>query len=289
MLFFLKLIARLPDSALYFLANILAWILRVVIRYRRTEVNKNIFRAFPEKSALERLVIEKGFYLHIADVAVEILMLSRMSPGQLLKRVEISGLEHLSACVEQKQSMLLLSAHQGNWEWMLTALSVSLPCPLDALYRPLHNAKMEHFFLATRARFGASLIPAEKAARAILKQRKEVRAFGIIGDQNPRRKDDKYWVRFMGIETPVAVGAERIAKLTGYPVFYVATERVARGKYRLVITVLAQAPYAGEGEISQRYMSVVEVQVRNQPESWMWSHHRWRYQREACPQSSLVK
>jgi KDO2-lipid IV(A) lauroyltransferase len=121
MLFFLKLIARLPDSALYFLANILAWILRIVIRYRRTEVNKNIFRAFPEKSALERLVIEKSFYLHIADVAVEILMLSRMSPGQLLKRVEISGLERLSACVEQKQSMLLLSAHQGNWEWMLTA------------------------------------------------------------------------------------------------------------------------------------------------------------------------
>ena len=61
MLFFLKLIARLPDSALYFLANILAWILRIVIRYRRTEVEKNIFRAFPEKFASERLAILSAY------------------------------------------------------------------------------------------------------------------------------------------------------------------------------------------------------------------------------------
>lgn len=287
MLFFLKMIARLPERVLYFLANVLAWVLRCVVRYRRVTVTENLSRAFPEKSVVDRLAIEKRFYLHLADVAIEILMLSRMSPEQLLQRIEIVGIESLYACVNKKQSMLLLSAHQGNWEWMLAAFASALTCPLDALYRPLHDPEMDRFFMAIRARFGAEMIPAEKAARVILKLRREVRAFGILGDQNPRRKDEKYWAMFMGVETPVVIGPERIAKLTGYPLFYIATERMARGYYRIVVTPLAEAPYGGEGDISQKYMSAVESHIRSQPESWMWSHHRWRYRQEDCPQYRL--
>jgi KDO2-lipid IV(A) lauroyltransferase len=168
---------------------------------------------------------------------------------------------------------------------MLAAVASSIQYPLDALYRPLHNSVMERFFISIRSRFGASVIPAKKAARAILKLRKENRAFGIIGDQNPRRRDDKYWTIFMGVETPVAVGPERIAKLTGYPLFYVSMERLSRGRYRCVIAPLLESPYRGEGEISQKYMSVVEENIRKQPEFWMWSHHRWRYTREECPKT----
>ena len=90
----------------------------------------------------------------------------------------------------------------------------------------------------------------------------------------------------MGVETPVAVGPERIAKLTGYPLFYVSMERLSRGRYRCVIAPLLESPYSGEGEISQKYMSVVEANIRKQPECWMWSHHRWRYRREDCPKAA---
>ena len=282
MLFFLNLIARLPDKALYFLADILAVILFRIARYRRVTVNENILRAFPEKSAADRLCIAKNFYRNIADVVAEIFMQSRMSREQLLQRVDVIGVEYLHAHIKNDQSVILLSAHQGNWEWMVVAIAASTPCPLDALYRPLHNSVMDRFFIDIRSRFGASVIPAHKAAKAILKLRKENRAFGIIGDQNPRQKDDKYWTTFMGVETPAAAGPERIAKLTGYPLFYVSMERLSRGRYCCVIAPLAEAPYSGEGEISQKYMSLVEANIRKQPECWMWSHHRWRYTREDC-------
>ena len=286
MLFLLNFIARLPDKALYFLADVLAVILFHLVRYRRATVDENILRAFPEKSAADRLHIAKDFYCHIADVVVELLMQSRMSREQLFQRVDVVGIEYLHACVKKNQSVILLSAHQGNWEWMLAAVASSIQYPLDALYRPLHHSVMEQFFIKIRSRFDASMIPAEKAARVILKLRREVRAFGILGDQNPRRRDDKYWTIFMGVETPVAVGPERIAKLTGYPLFYVSMERLSRGRYRCVIAPLLESPYSGEGEISQKYMSVVEANIRKQPECWMWSHHRWRYRREDCPKAA---
>ena len=238
--------------------------------------------AFPEKTLAERRVVAKKFYQHLSDVVVEILMLSRMSADELLSRVEIVGLDQLHECEKNGQSVILLSAHQGNWEWMLTAMAAALSFPLDALYRPLHNQAMDVFFMEMRTRFGAGMIPAEKAARVILKLRREVRAFGILADQNPRKQDEKYWTRFMGVDTPVVIGPERIAKLTDYPLFYVATYRVKRGFYRIVVEPLASAPYSGDGQISQRYMDTAEAHIRSQPENWMWSHQRWRYEKKDC-------
>ncbi len=285
--FIAQCLAFLPESILYKLSDILSFILEKIARYRKKTIAKNIALAFPEKGASERAAIARCFYRHLADVVIETMMLSRIRAESLLQRFDIQGVDEVRQVMRQGQSVVLLSAHQGNWEWMLAAVAVSLQYPLDALYRPLHNVHAERFFMAIRTRFCSGMIPADKAGKAILRLRKETRAFGIIGDQNPRRRDRKYWTTFMGVETPVAVGPERIAKMTGYPVFYVAVERVERGRYRCRIEPLAQPPYGEEGDVSQQYMYAVEKQIRQQPECWMWSHHRWRYEKKDCPETAV--
>lgn len=47
----------------------------------------------------------------------------------------------------------------------------------------------------------------------------------MIADQNPRRQDDKLWITFLGVETPVFPGPERIAALMNYPVLFVGMEK----------------------------------------------------------------
>ncbi len=275
----LLLLRHLPAGFLYVLAGVLSFLLFHVVRYRRHTVRENLARAFPEMSEQERSVLARDFYHHLADVVVEVLLLARYSRDELLQCVEVVGAEHLHAHADKRESMILLSAHQANWEWMVATMSAVCPCPMDALYRPLHDDFMEVFFRDVRKRFGASLIPADNAARAILKLRKEVRAFGMIADQNPRRQDDKIWVNFLGVDTPAFPGPERIAKLTGYPVLFVAMEKLGRGRYRCTISPLAEPPYTGDGDITNRYMQAVEAQVLRQPALWMWSHQRWRYRR----------
>ncbi|MEZ5538362.1 MAG: lysophospholipid acyltransferase family protein [Pseudomonadales bacterium] len=284
---FARCLAFLPACVLYFFSDILAVVLERFVRYRHKAIKKNLAKAFPEKSKIERKQIEHQFYRYLADVIVEIIMLSRMKPEELLRRFEIVGLDEVKAVMDKKQSVILLSAHQGNWEWMLAAVATASPYALDALYRPLHNPAADKFFMAMRTRFRSHMIPADKAAKIILKLRRETRAFGILGDQNPRRRDNKYWTTFMGVDTPVVIGPERIAKMTNYPLYYVATEKVSRGKYRCHIKPLAQPPYEGDGQISQCYMDAVEAHIRQQPECWMWSHHRWRYEKKDCPEFSV--
>ena len=285
-LFLLRAVAHLPAPVLFFVARWLIYpLLYFVTRYRVKTVRKNLAMAFPVQTAAWRAQTEREFYRYLADVVVEILMLSRMTAEELNARVEIHGLEHLQNCKEQQLSAILLSAHQGNWEYMLTGVAMRSAMPLDALYRPLHDDDMDVFFRELRGRFNASMIPAEKAARVILKLRREQRCFGILGDQNPRRKDEKYWANLLGVETPVVIGPERIAKLTRYPLFYVWNERIGRGRYRITIEPLMTAPYEGDGEITQRYIDCVARGVQKQPAYWMWSHQRWRYQRKDCPES----
>lgn len=280
-----RALAHLPVGCLYFLSSVLAFVLEHIARYRHKTIAKNLAIAFPEKNVAERRQLAHQFYSYLADVIVEVIMLSRMSHEELARRFDIEGLNEVIRRMDTGQSVILLSAHQGNWEWMLAAVAIASPYALDALYRPLHNEAADQFFMAMRTRFRSNMIPADKAAKIILRLRRETRAFGILGDQNPRRRDSKYWTTFMGVDTPVVIGPERIAKMTNYPLFYVATERVQRGKYRCRITHLADPPYEGDGDISQLYMSAVEAHIRQQPECWMWSHHRWRYEKKDCPEA----
>lgn len=286
--FFLKL-GCLPDAVLYAISNVIYILIFYVFRYRRVTVRDNLLRAFPDKTSIERELLAQEFYQHLADVVVEVLILTRISKEQLLARVDVVGQENLSALVGNNQSCILLAAHQANWEWTVATMSAVCPCPLDALYRPLHDDFMETFFCEVRKRFGASLIPADNAARAILKLRKELRVFGMIADQNPRRHDDKQWVEFLGVDTPVFPGPERIAMLTHYPVLFVAMEKLSRGRYRCVISKLAEPPYTDAPAICERYMQAVEAQVLRQPALWMWSHQRWRYTREDCPEARQAR
>ena len=49
-----------------------------------------------------------------------------------------------------------------DWEWLLQGVVLQLGFPLDAAYKPLHDAWAERLMLEARSRFGARLIPAKE-------------------------------------------------------------------------------------------------------------------------------
>jgi KDO2-lipid IV(A) lauroyltransferase len=283
MLRILSLLAHLPASFLYLWVQPLYFVLFYVTRYRRKTVHDNLARAFPCKSESERARLSKDFYIHLAEVGIEMLLLSNMSADDLHKRVTIVGREHLETLFDAKRSCLLLAAHQANWEWMLAAFNLYGPFPIDAFYRPLHSEDSDLFFKAMRSRFGVEMLSAEGAARTILRKRKQVRAIGLIADQSPRRQDDKLWVNFLNTQTPISPSPDRIARLTQCPVLFVGTERLRRGYYHCTVTPLVSPPYTDNIQISALYMQAIEQQIHRQPAYWMWSHQRWRYRQEECP------
>lgn len=82
---------------------------------------------------------------------------------------------------------------------------------------------------------------------------------------------------FMGRETPFQAGVEKLARLTGYPVVFADMNRGERGNYRVSFELLLDS---GEDPVQQglllRYVRACEAAIRRQPESWLWSHRRWK-------------
>ncbi len=102
----------------------------------------------------------------------------------------------MQAYLAQGQSVLVVAAHQCNWEWMLLGLSLELGYPLDAAYKPLVDSWAEREMKKLRSRFGCRLIPAKELLADIIKRGKVTRAIAMVADQEPTTSEHKHWTRF---------------------------------------------------------------------------------------------
>ena len=68
---FLLLTSRLPLSILYILSDIIYIVFYRLMKYRIKIVRENLLNSFPDKSELERALIEKKYYKYLCDLLVE--------------------------------------------------------------------------------------------------------------------------------------------------------------------------------------------------------------------------
>jgi KDO2-lipid IV(A) lauroyltransferase len=132
-----RMVAAVPLPLLHGFAGLLAWLAFRVFPHRPEVILGNLAIAFPELDEAARRAIMRDFYASHADVLVEIVKSASMSADELRERVVVHGLGHVHERLAAGRPVLLIAAHQCNWEWMLLALSLQLGYPLDAAYKPL--------------------------------------------------------------------------------------------------------------------------------------------------------
>jgi Kdo2-lipid IVA lauroyltransferase/acyltransferase len=104
-----------------------------------------------------------------------------------------------------------------------------------------------------------------------------VRAIAMVADQEPTTSERRHWTRFLNRDTAFYMGPEEIARITGFPVFFIAMRRRARGYYEMEFLPLAPGgSVMAPGVLTERYVRLVEEQIRAAPADWPWSHKRWR-------------
>jgi len=275
---FYRSLARLPLPLLYGISSLLLYpLLYHVARYRRGTVAQNLAHAFPELSQPQRRALEQRFYRHICDVLVEVFAAGYMDAKDFIECVELENPEVLQPFIDQQQSILLLSIHQGNWEWLLRRVGDFLPCPMDGIYKPLHDAAMDQFIQESRAE-SINPLAFQNAGREMLRRRREFRAFAMLADQAPFKRDTRYWHNFLNRTASFYLGPQKLAEVTQYPVIFVAMRERERGHYSARFELLAQPPHAREGfSILDSYIEACERAIRAQPETWLWSNRKWKH------------
>jgi Kdo2-lipid IVA lauroyltransferase/acyltransferase len=208
---------------------------------------------------------------------VEIIKSAKMPAQEIRRRVRINNLPELRSFLGQGQSLLLVAAHQCNWEWMLLAMSVELEYPVDAAYKPLVDPWAEREMKKVRSRFGSRLIPAKELLPDMIQRRAITRVVAMVADQEPTTSEHKHWTRFLNRDSAFYMGPEEIARVTRFPVFFIGLKRTARGYYTMHLTPLHTPGEAlAPGALTERYVQLVEAQIRAAPPDWPWSHKRWK-------------
>lgn len=272
-----RAVAHLPLPLLYGVAGILGWLSVHVHPHREHVVRENLSKAFPDYDESQLRAVIAAYYLSFAQMLVEIIKSAVMPAAEIRRRVRAVNLAPVQQLMDQGQSVLLVAAHQCNWEWMLLALSLELGYPVDAAYKPLIDSWAEREMKKLRSRFGSRLVPAKDLLADIIKRRDVVRAVAMVADQEPTTSEHKHWTRFLNRDTAFYMGPEEIARVTRFPVFFLGLRRVARGEYEMSLTPLtARGETLSSGELTERYARLVEAQIRAAPPDWPWSHKRWK-------------
>lgn len=275
-------IGRLPYKIQLLVADFVRWVLYRVVRYRRTVVRENLRASFPEMDEAERKRIEREFYKHLADVVVETLSLASVSEREILRRMRYLNMEDLKRWTEGR-SWISAMAHYGSWEYTTNFDLYHTHDETLAVYRPLSDRGAERFYRRIRSRFGVRPVPMHDVGREMVRCVREGRSatLALIADQTPPWPEIQNWTLFLERWTPFFMGMEKIAVKFRLPVVFLDVRKVRRGYYEAAFELLYDGREAvAEGEITRRYAERLERMIRQRPEWWMWSHRRWKHDRE---------
>lgn len=278
----LWIISILPFRLLYLFSDVIYLLVYYVLGYRKKTVRQNLALALPHLSDKERLVIEKKSFRHLCDMFLEMIKTMSISKKEIEKRFVLTNMNVYADLEKQGKSIALMCAHYASYEWVIS-MNHYITFRGYAIYKRINNEHFDKLVRDIRSKFKAYLITTKETKNVIEKNIHEgiLGVYGFASDQTPRPMANMHWYHFMGIETPIHIGAELMAKRYDMNVIFLKVKKVKRGYYEGSFEVLTtDIKSVPDFKISEQFMDKVEQQILEAPEYYLWTHKRWKRKRD---------
>ena len=131
-----------------------------------------------------------------------------------------------------------------------------------------------------RSRFGVVLHEKNEVIKDLIKLKGELFLMSMVADQSPFSGENKYWTTFLNQEAAVYSGSEVLARRMDIKVMYASMKRVKRGYYEVYFKEIDASPKTSiEHEITEKFISLAEEDILQDPSSYLWSHDRWKHKK----------
>lgn len=273
------LLSKLPMRILYFFSDVFFMLIYYVFKYRKKVVYNNISLAFPEKSDLEIKSISKKFFKHFCDIFFESIKSFSISKEEIMKRYTYKNPEIINNIAKKGQSITLLGAHQANWEW-LNNLPIVANIDCFASYTNLENVYFDKIIKNSREKFGFNTYKKLDTIKGMISNltNNKKGLYLLLSDQSPQITNKLYWTEFLGIKVPIHTGAEILSKRFNLAVVNYTTNKIKRGYYETEFTLITETPNNFDKyQITDNYLKITELAIRNNPEHYLWSHKRFKH------------
>ena len=290
----LRLLGLLPLRVHYALGRFVAWLAEDVVHYRRDVVMHNLTRCFPEKTIWDLRPIRSAFYRHFGDLIAETVWFGGCRSGARLHRqrlVEVENPEVAARLFEAAPSMVVMYSHCGNWELYGGIASYNYtdtPLPFTeqnycVVYREMSSKMWDEILrdnrfapLEDRKHF-PGYIETKDIIRYAFSHRGEKKVYNLNTDQRPYFDSPaNIDVEFMGQRVKTMTGAAALARKFGMSVAYLTMYPDRQGHYLLRYTPICEDASKMElKDIMQQYYTLLEKDIRERPENYLWTHERF--------------
>jgi KDO2-lipid IV(A) lauroyltransferase len=247
-------------------------------------VQENLKKSFPDKSEKELYAIERAYYKHLTNLVMEGVKGLTISRKNLMKRYYCQQPDIVNNYFEQGKSVILLSSHYNNWEWMVLSLSMQFSHHGIGVGKANSNKVFEKVINKARTRYGTEVVFADTIRNVFEKNDKQdiLCSYMMLSDQSPASVEKSYITTFLHQPSAMIFGGEYFAKKYNYPVIYYAVKQIKRGYYEIVLENITDTPQQlPQGEIIDKYIHYLEKDINQNPQFWLWSHRRWKHKLNA--------
>ncbi|HEY6865770.1 MAG TPA: hypothetical protein VI792_00840 [Candidatus Eisenbacteria bacterium] len=267
------LIAGMPLRLGYGLAAMLAEAHFRLFPSRRHAALANLAGILPRSTRRERVRIVRHMMASYNCMLFEFFRLPHMTREDLLRGVEVEGREHLERAVARGRGVILCTTHLGNWELAAVVLA-HWGYTLHAVAGVQLTRWLTPAVRETKAELAIHTVAPEDGFRKLLRalEHNDLVALVVDGDVYSHGGT----VEFFGRETRWPSGPGVLAQRTGAPIICGYCERVAPGRFRIVMEpALDPMAYPTTAALNAEVAAKAQRHIRDHIQQWCIFRPLW--------------
>jgi KDO2-lipid IV(A) lauroyltransferase len=245
----------------------------------RRIVRRNLRLAFPEWSREKIRRTTKRVFQHLGAAFVEICQLATYSKSDVVDRVRVFGAERWLHALDNRQGLIIVSAHLGNWEFGMQFAACFMQKPALGIAKRIRFKPLNRWVHHLRTRFGSSIVSQKGALPEMRQTLQRGGTVGLLVDQSRRREGVD--VNFFGHRVPATPAAAFLSLRCKSPILPIFCIREASGQLTIHVKQPIKTKWSGDlrsdiGINTQLITAAIESMIRKYPEQWFWVHKRWK-------------
>lgn len=281
---FRTLIRIMPSLIIKFFLEFLAFIAFHCDKKHRKIIQTNLNIAFNDTlSSEEKKLIAYKTYRNMSYYLADFVNNQGISSEELLKKVTLVNFDPIKKLYDNKEKIIFITAHYGNWELIALPISYHLN-GITAVGRDLESPLMQNILRQNREQFGLELVSKKGAMKHLIRSLSHHKPIALLVDQNTA-DNEGILIDFFGKKarhTPTASILSRKFDAWIVPAFIRSTDYK---HYTLTFLSPFKTPVT-DNESHDIFISVqqqahiTQDAIVQKPDEWFWSHRRWKNQYE---------
>jgi Kdo2-lipid IVA lauroyltransferase/acyltransferase len=265
------LLAALPEEMGREICAGLGWLGFWWVARDRRLARANLEQVYPEWPARRVEQTARAVFKELGRNVYDFLRYPQLSDTARRDLIQLEGRGVLDELHQSGRGAVIVTGHFGAWE-ILAARLVAEGYPFKAMARPIRERRLEDLLSRHRERMGVRTFASSRGPLAPVRHLREGGFLGVLMDQ--RVKSGGTVVRFLGRPTRMTEAPARLALATGTPLVAVAVRRLAGHRHRARVWAPLE-PSVNPAVTTQALAALLESEIRDCPEQWMWFHPRW--------------